>query len=128
MFENLVHSAENNNVRRPSLAHLFSLARHELKMTRIQFLESLLKFLLILNLLGGAACASKKTSKEIMEERNSSARPRSAAYAADAFYLDNRNPADRDVRAWDFFYKHCKLMGRENTAPNKADWDCTDPK
>ncbi len=124
MFENLVHSAENNNVRWTILAYLFA-------RTRLQNKLPLPRVALIAVVLSGSnliSCASAKTSKEVMEERNSSARPRSAAYAADNFYLDNRNPADRETRGWDFFYKHCKLMGRENTAPNKADWDCTDPK
>jgi hypothetical protein len=102
IFQNLIDEAENNNVRR-----LFPL-----------------KLILISLICGG--CASK-TSREIMEEKNSSARPRPAAYGTDNFYLDNRSPPDRQIRQWDFFYKHCKLVGRD-LPTNKADWDCTDPR
>jgi hypothetical protein len=73
-----------------------------------------------------SGCASK-TSREIMEEKNSTARPRPAAYGMEHFYLDNRSPADRQTREWDFFYKHCNLMGRD-IPTNKADWDCTEPR
>jgi hypothetical protein len=62
-----------------------------------------------------------------MEKRSESARPRNAAYAADGFYLQYRNPPDRKVERWDFFYKHCKLVGRNNPAPNRSEWDCTEP-
>lgn len=74
----------------------------------------------------GTGCASK-TSRELMEERNSNSRAHPATYGADGFYLDYRNPPDRNVKNWDFFYKHCKLVGRNNPAPTRSEWDCSSP-
>ncbi len=74
------------------------------------------------------ACGHTPTSQERMEQANESAHPHPAAYASDSFNLNYRSPPDRDVRAWDFFYKHCKLVGRDNPAPSRADWECTGPE
>lgn len=70
-------------------------------------------------------CAGK-SSRDIMEERNSSSRAAPVSYSMDGFTLDYRSPEDRYRRPWDFFYKHCKLVGRNNPAPSRADWDCTE--
>ena len=74
-----------------------------------------------------AGCATPKTSREVMDERNSQSRASPATYSSEGFYMDYRNPPDRNTRNWDFFYKHCKLVGRNNPAPTRSEWDCSDP-
>jgi hypothetical protein len=72
------------------------------------------------------ACASKPDYERI-EERQSQSKARAAAYAADGFTMDHRSPDQRPNRAWDFYYKHCALVSR-NPYPNRAEYDCADPK
>lgn len=62
-----------------------------------------------------------------MEDRNASANPRHASYAAEGFTLDHRSPEPRPYRAWDFYYKHCTLVSR-NPWPVRAEYDCSDPE
>jgi hypothetical protein len=72
------------------------------------------------------ACASTPDYLRI-EERQSHSNARAAAYAADGFTMDHRSPDQRPNRAWDFYYKHCALVSR-NPYPNRAEYDCADPK
>lgn len=82
----------------------------------------------LLGLLQICACASSKGSQEVMAERNANSRAAPASYSTDNFYLHYRSPADRETRNYDFFYKHCKLVGRNNPAPTRSEWDCTEPQ
>ena len=82
---------------------------------------------ILMALLLTSSCAQKLTSRERMDEANASSRSHPAGYISESFYLDYRSPADRDPQNMDFFYKHCKLVGREHAAPSRSDWECSDP-
>lgn len=75
---------------------------------------------------GLCTACSNQTVREKLDDIQYSARPRSAAYAAENFYLDNRSPEPTGAPKWEFYFKHCMLEGR-NPVPPKAEYNCTDP-
>jgi len=81
------------------------------------------KLLLLVLILG--AC-STKSARQTLEEKQYSAKPRGAAYAADGFMMDHRSPDARAYRPWQFYYKHCNLVSR-NPYPDRAEHYCTSP-
>lgn len=77
--------------------------------------------------LAASSCASR-TSREQLEDRQSSARPRAAAYGADGFYNDGDFPArGKPAPETEFFFKHCSLGGR-HPYPSVSDWECSEPR
>lgn len=66
------------------------------------------------------------TARERIEAAQDRGKPRAAAYAADGFMTDHRSPEPRPYKAWEFYYKHCVLVSR-NEIPNKAEYNCSDP-
>jgi hypothetical protein len=76
--------------------------------------------------LGLALSSCATSTREILDERQSRGRPRSAAYAADGFTMDHRSPEPRPYPAWDLYYKHCTLVSR-NPYPSRTEYACTEP-
>lgn len=81
-----------------------------------------LMFILAFGFMTG--CAS--SGRELLAERQDQNRSRAAGYAADGFTLDNRMPAERPQRNWEFYYKQCALVSR-NPYPNRDEYSCSDP-
>lgn len=61
-----------------------------------------------------------------LEEIRFSGKPHRAAYIADGLTVD-RNPPERPYKKYEFFYKHCDLMGRTPFPKKAAEYECTDP-
>lgn len=82
-----------------------------------------LKSFLLAFALALAACGTR-SSRDLLEERQSRARPRAATYGTDGFYRDGQLP-ERDLPPpGEFFFKHCTLVGR-NPYPSASDWECS---
>jgi hypothetical protein len=71
------------------------------------------------------SCASK-SGRELLAERQSKSKAHYAAFDG-GFYNIGREPAERPVRNWDFFYKHCDLVSR-NPYPSKSEYDCSNAR
>lgn len=72
-----------------------------------------------------AGCSSL-SSREKIDAARESARPKPAAVYMDGFWTDYRSPADKEVQHWEFYYKHCSLVGRK-PYPDRAEYMCTEP-
>lgn len=85
-------------------------------------------FLILGFVLAGSAACSSRSTRERLEDRQSSARPRPAAYGADGFYNDGEF-AERGKPGPDteFFFKRCSLVGR-NPFTTASEWECTEPR
>lgn len=89
-----------------------------------------LLFLLICGLVTGLVLTmtscSTPSARQVMADRLSGQRARSAAYAAEGFTMDHRSPEGRPYQSWEFYYKHCALINR-NQFPSRDEYECSDP-
>lgn len=82
-------------------------------------------------LLGSASglllgCASKRSSFEVMAERQSKANPSVHTYDSDGFYGLQPVSPERPVQNKEFFFKKCEMVSRD-PRPSRADWECNSP-
>gem|GEM_PF-5570144 len=73
----------------------------------------------------GVQCANPSSQDRMRAIRDSS-REKPAAIGMESFWLDHRSPPDRQVHPWEYYYKHCTLVGRQPEI-DWADYSCTDP-
>lgn len=82
------------------------------------------RFCLLISIHFAGGCAL--SPYEQLEEIRFSGKPHAAAYIADGLTVD-RNPPNRTYQKYEFFYKHCDLMGRTPFPKKAAEYECTDP-
>jgi hypothetical protein len=70
------------------------------------------------------SCSHTKSS-ELLAQRQSEARPRSAAYGADGFYNERDFRQGKLIQPDDFFFKKCRINKTE-PYPSMHQWECTD--
>ncbi len=72
------------------------------------------------------ACAGKKKTWEIIQDKQDQGKVHPAAWGSDSFYLNHRSPEPRDFEPWEFYFKHCSLTDR-HPFPASDDYDCSGP-
>jgi len=70
------------------------------------------------------SCGHTKSS-DLLAQRQSQARPRAAAYAADGFYDEYEFRSEKTIPPDDFFFKKCRI-NKTAPYPSMHQWECTD--
>ena len=92
----------------------------------IKILNVLIKPVYWMSLLICLCACSSPSSRQKMDAARSKSHHNYAVDGMETFWLDYRSPEDKDVRSWEFYYKHCSLSGRKPFY-DKADYLCTEP-
>lgn len=81
---------------------------------------------ILLTLINSVMSCTHPKGSEVLAQRQSQSRARSAAMGADLFYSDpSYREGQRKIPANDFFFKKCRIEGSE-PYPTMNQWECSD--